>query len=266
MVDQVVEFERTVEEFIGVEYAVAVCNGTAALHTALLSCGIGPGDEVVTTPFTFIATTDSILNCGAKPIFADIDPISQCLDVKLVEKVVEENSNIRAILGVDLFGRLNGVTDLSRIAGEYDLLYIEDASQAFGATAKNRFAGTFGDVGTFSFYASKNLHCFEGGMLVTDCEELAKMAKMIRNHGMDEEGNKVTVGWNYKMSRMLAFIGDTNLRLHKPGILAELGRYSILDGYYPRVVYDNDLYRRLGVTGSCPVAERLATKIRMMRK
>ena len=262
MVNPVESFESGIEELLGTKYAVGVCNGTAALHTALVSCGIGEGDEVITTPYTFPATANAIRMARAKPVFADVHRESLCLDPWRVDAAIAAHPKVRAIIGVDIFGRLHGVEELADLAEEYELIYIEDASQAFGAKKNGQYAGTFGEVGTFSFYASKNLWSFEGGMLITDCDEIAEQARMIRNHGLNSSGEMVRMGYNYKMPWICAFIAETNLRLHLPGLLAELGRYGPEDGYYSKLVYQHKYYKDLGLTGDCPVAEIMARKVK----
>ncbi len=253
-------FEEEIAKYIGTKYVVAVSNGTSAIHTALIASDTWA--DVITTPFTFIATVDPILQIGRKPIFVDIDRKTLCLDPELVQKKLEENNRISTILNVDLFGNTENLLEIRKICDNSAVKFIEDASQAFGAKVKDgRRAGSIGDVGTFSFYASKNLWTFEGGALVTDDPDIDKKARMIRNHGFDENGEKVMEGYNYKMPRLCAFIGLTNLRLHKIAIESELGMLSPKDGYYPKTVYQNKYYKKYAC--SCPVAEEVALKVRM---
>jgi perosamine synthetase len=262
--DNVTEmFEAEIAKYIGCKHVVAVNNGTAAIHTALLASAVQ--DVVITTPFTFQASIDPIIQVGALPVFCDIDPKTFCLDPKEVIKTVSEDYSgyCDALLGVDLFGNTENLPELREVCDDFGLLFIEDASQAFGASKDGKKAGSFGDVGTFSFYASKNLSTFEGGALVTDDDDIAERARMIRNHGFNDKGEKVMEGFNYKIPRLCSFIGLTNLRLHKKGIESELGLLSPKNGYYPHVVYDNQYYMDLGVTGHCPVAEEIARKVRM---
>ena len=261
VVNPVRSLEMEVQSFLDVDNAIGVCNGTAALHTSLLACGIQKGDQVITTPFTFPATANAILMCGATPVFVDISPQTLCLDEKLVRGTLK-GEDISGVLTVDLFGRFSDMEELEALCLDHGIPLVEDASQAFGAKYENRFAGTWGDAGTFSFYASKNLWSFEGGMIVTDNDVIAHKAYLIRNHGLDDYGEMIMMGYNYKMPWICAFIADTNLRLHKPGIVAELGRYGLEDGYYPRVVYEHKHYRQLGITGYCPVAEKIAKYVR----
>jgi len=261
-------FEAEFRDFVGSKHAVAVSSGSAALHNALLSLDLKPGRIVVTTPFTFISTVNAILQCGAHPVFADIDPETYCIDPEDVARKIEGLGDFRlhvqGVLAVHLFGNTCDVDGLLKICRREDLFLVEDCSQALGAQIRGKQVGTWGDAGTFSFYATKNLWTFEGGMLVTDDDEVAKRARQIRNHGLDDSGRMVRMGYNYKLNWLSAFLGETMLRLHKPAILAELGRYGIKDGYYPHVVYDHPYYRKLGITGACPVAEATAEKVRKL--
>lgn len=161
-------FEKEFKKFLDVKHARAVSNGTAALHSALLATGVGYGDKVITTPFTFIATGNAVLMCGATPVFADINPDTCCLNPLEVEKQLRIHHDAKAILAVHLFGNMANVLKLKEIAEDNNLVLVEDSSQALGANFNGRMAGTFGDAGTFSFYASKNLWTFEGGMVVTN--------------------------------------------------------------------------------------------------
>lgn len=258
---EVEDFEHEVESLIGCKYARAVNNGTAALKSALKACQIEPGDKIITTPYTFVATCNAILNVGATPVFVDIDPETLCLDADLVWTMLNLYVNAQAILTVDLFGKFADMDRLRASADRHGIPLIEDASQAFGAWYGERYAGTIGDVGTFSFYASKNLSTFEGGMVVTDDHSIADYVEMYRNHGFNDYGDMVILGENLKMPRLLALIGSTNLRLHKKGILAEVGNYSWKDGYYPKLVYQHPYYKERGIVGHCPVAEEMAARV-----
>jgi len=255
-------FENEFEEFLGVNYAVAVCNGTAALHSALLALDVQPGDKVITTPFTFVATANTILMCGATPVFADVDPETYCIDPKEVEKQLDIHPDAVGVVAVHLFGRTVDMVALRYAMGERFI--VEDASQALGARIDclDANAGSLGDAGTFSFYASKNLSSYEGGMIVTPYTSVHEKLLKIRNHGLDENNRMVTMGYNYKMPWNCAFHGWQTLLLHKPGILAELRRYDIGGEFYPEVVYNQPYYKQLGITGDCPIAEELARKVR----
>lgn len=261
MVNPVELFEEEFKKFLGVKHAVAVNSGTAALHTALLSVGIEPGDKIITTPFTFPSPVGMITACGATPIFVDIDPETYCMDMsKVLDIISERDQRITAILAVHLFGNMCDMDVLMSIREEEHIFIIEDASQALGAAWTGEgLTGTLGDVGCFSFYATKNLWT-GGGMLVTREDRIAEIARQIRNHGKDKTGRIVRLGYNYNMHWDDAYQGEKMLRLHKPAILAELGRFSPKDGYYPYVMYDEPFYQRFAM--NCPIAEEVARKVR----
>lgn len=257
----IMQFEEEIKNFTGAKYAIACCNGTAALHTALRAVGVTNGDKVITTPFSFIASANSILYCGATPIFVDIDPKTYCLDANLVEETLREN-DVDTILCVHLFGNCCDMSTFVSIAKRYDVHLVEDCAQAFGAKYDDIHVGNFGDVGTFSFYATKNLSTFEGGMVITNSDELAKKARMIINQGQSIKYRHDILGYNYRMPQICALIGLTQLKLHKKGILAELGSYGIKQGHYPYVIYDQPLYKKLGIKGNCQNAEKVAMEAR----
>lgn len=153
---------------------------------------------------------------------------------------------------------------LRQLAELYEVSLIEDCSQALGAKYGKTHVGNFGDFGTFSFYATKNLWTFEGGMIITNRAHLAERARMIINHGCGP-GHKYVhdvLGFNYRMPQICALIGLTSLKLHKKAILSELGSYGPEQGYYPLVIYNQPLYKKLGIKGNCPIAERVAKKVR----
>ncbi len=158
---KVAEFEKAFAEFVGCKHAIAVNSGTAALQVANLSAGIGPGDEVITSPFTFAATGNSILFTGAKAAFVDIDPETFTLDPALIEDAISENT--KAIMPVQLYGQSADMDEINKIAKDHDLIVIEDAAQAHGAQYKGRNVGQLGDIACFSFYPTKNMTTSEGG-------------------------------------------------------------------------------------------------------
>jgi dTDP-4-amino-4,6-dideoxygalactose transaminase len=184
------------------KYAVAVANGTAALHLALLADNIGPGDEVITTPFTFQATANMILAVGARPVFVDVAEVGN-IDATLVEAAI--TARTRALLPVYLYGRLADMTTLCDIASRHNLAVIEDAAQAHGAEVGGRRAGSIG-TGCFSFYATKNVMSGEGGLLTTDDEAVAEHLRRLRAHGESERYNSVEVGYNYRMTDLTSAI------------------------------------------------------------
>jgi len=257
-------FETEFKKYIGTKHADAVCNGTAALHTSLLALDIKPGDKVITTAYTFPATVNAILMCGAVPVFADIEKDRPHIDPESVDKLLSIYEGVVGVLPVHLFGEACNMDRLMEITDGF-VWVLEDSSQAIGAEYKGKKLGSIGDAGTYSFYASKNLSCYEGGMIATNREDVHMKAQIIRNHGFFK-GEMVQMGYNYKMPWNNAFHGWQFLMLHKPSIEAELGRYGPENGYYPRVVYDHPYYKELGITGDCPRAEKLAEKVRMNTK
>ena len=202
-------FERAFAELCGVEHAVATSSGTTALHVALLAHGIGPGDEVITTPFTFIATANAILYVGAKPVFVDIDPATFNIDPSLIEVAI--TSRTKAILPVHLFGLPADLDLILEIAEQYGLPVIEDACQAHGATYGDRCVGSFG-TGCFSFYPTKNMTSAEGGMITTDDAALADYCREVRQHGMRRRYYHDRLGYNFRMTDVHAAIGLAQLQ------------------------------------------------------
>jgi len=213
--EKVAEFEREFAAFCGARYAVATSSGTTALHTALLAHGIGPGDEVITTPFTFIASANAILFTGARPVFVDIEPETFNIDPNRVEEAVRERkkkgARLRAILPVHLFGHPCDIEAIMEIARRYDLLVIEDACQAHGASVNGKKVGTFA-TGCFSFYPTKNITTGEGGIILTDDEKVAEKARMIRDHGMRKRYYHEILGFNFRMTDIQAAIGLAQLK------------------------------------------------------
>lgn len=204
------EFENAYASYTGTEFAVAVNSGTAALHLALLAHGIGEGDEVITTPFTFIATANAILFTGARPVFADIEQDTFNIDPnKIKEKITKQT---RAILPVHLFGQPCDMERIMEIARKNHLAVIEDACQAHGAEYKGNKAGSFG-TGCFSFYPTKNMTTGEGGMVTTNDPDIAKKVRILRNHGQQERYNHIMIGFNYRMTNIGAAIGLCQLRM-----------------------------------------------------
>lgn len=210
------EFERAFADYCDTESGVATANGTAALRTALEAVGIGDGDAVVTTPFSFVASANAIRLCGARPVFADIDEATYTLDPESVEEVVAETDDVAAILPVHLYGLPAEMGRLAEVAEEHGLTLIEDAAQAHGATFEGTPVGSIGDVGCFSFYPTKNMTTGEGGMLVTGDPDIADRAARYVNHGRadtDAHGYEhVTVGRNLRLTSVAAGIGLEQLR------------------------------------------------------
>jgi perosamine synthetase len=185
-------------------HAIATSNGTTALQLALLANGIGPGDEVITTPFTFIATANSIVAVGALPVFVDIDEETFNLNADLVEAALTPRT--KALMPVHLYGQMCDMDALTAIAQRHNLVIIEDAAQAVGAAYKGRKAGSFG-TGAFSLYATKNVMAAEGGMITTDDDAVAERCRLLRNHGQRQRYYYEMLGYNYRMSDLHAAIG-----------------------------------------------------------
>jgi perosamine synthetase len=205
---RVAEFEQKFAAVCGVRHAVATSSGTTALHLALLAHNIGQGDEVISSPFTFIASANSILFTGARPVFADIEPDSFNLDPEQVERAITRRT--KAIMPVHLYGQVCNMDDLQAIADKHGLVIIEDACQAVGATYHGRLAGSFG-VGAFSLYATKNIMSAEGGMITTNDDHIAEQCRLLRNHGMKRRYYHDMVGYNFRMTDLHAAIGLAQL-------------------------------------------------------
>jgi len=205
--------ETEVAAYHGLPYAAGVANGTDALLLALRACNIGPGDEVITTPFTFIATAEVAALVGARPVFVDICPDTFNIDPdRIVAKIT---SRTKAIIPVHLFGHPADMAPIMDIAGKHHLRVIEDCAQAFGATDQGQTVGTIGDAGCFSFFPSKNLGCYgDGGMVITRDEEIASRIKMLRNHGSAVRYYHSEIGYNSRLDEIQAAI----LRVKLPQI------------------------------------------------
>lgn len=201
---RVAELEERFAAFIGTKHAVASTSGTASLHLNLLALGIGPGDEVITSPFTFIASANAILYVGATPVFADIHPCCYNLDPRAVEAKL--SSRTKAILPVHLYGNPANMPAFMEIAQRHGLAIVEDAAQAHGAAIDGRRVGSFGG-GNFSFYPTKNITAVEGGMLTTDDDWLADRAQKFRNHGQTERYRHELLGYNLRLSDIHAAVG-----------------------------------------------------------
>ena len=203
--------EEEIAAYCGVRYAIGVASGTDALHLALLASGIGPGDEVITTPFTFIATGEAIRYVGAKAVFVDIDPDTFNIDPALIEAAITERT--RAVLPVHLFGQPADLDPIEELCERYGLRLIEDCAQSFGAGYRGRMTGAWGDVGCFSFFPSKNLGCFgDGGMIVTDDEEIAEQVQILRNHGSRKTYFHETLGFNSRLDELQAVVLRAKLK------------------------------------------------------
>ena len=210
---QVRAFERAFADYVGVRGAVATSSGTTALQVALEALGIGAGDTVVTTPFTFVATSNAILHVGARPVFVDVDAQTYNLDPQAVEDAVRRE-RVRAILCVHLFGLPCDMGALTEIASRHELLLIEDCAQAHGARCRGRQVGTFGQAGIFSFYPSKNMTTGEGGMVVTNDDQIARRAALLVNVGQNGSDEYVyeVIGYNYRITDIAGALGVGQLQ------------------------------------------------------
>ena len=204
-------FEQEFAHYVGVDHCVGLNNGTSALHMALVASDVGPGDEVITTPHTWISTSWAISYVGAAPVFVDIDPETYTLDPELVEEAITPRT--KAILPVHLYGQAADVLRLRELADKHGLLLIEDAAQAHGATLQNRRVGSFGQIGCFSFYPGKNLGAFgEGGAIVTNDAEVAQRVRRLRDHAQDGRHNHVEIGFNTRMEGVQGAVLRVKLR------------------------------------------------------
>jgi len=219
---KVSEFEKRCSEYLNVKHCIGVGNGTDALVIALESLGIGNGDEVITTPFTFFATAEAIVRVGAKPVFVDIDPPSYNINPEEIEKKITPKT--KAIIPVHIFGQVCNMDRILEIAKKYNLYVIEDACQAFGAEYNGKKAGTIGDVGCFSFFPTKNLGGFgDGGLIVTNDDKVAERARMLRQHGSKKKYYNELIGFNSRLDEIqaaillvkLKYIDDWNKRRYQ---------------------------------------------------
>lgn len=207
---KVAEFEEKFAEYVGAKYAVATSSGTTALHVALLAAGIGEGDEVVTTPFSFAATGNAALYVNARPSFVDIDPNTYNLDPTQIEAAI--NPKTKAIIPVHLYGQPADMDSIMEIAEKHGLFVIEDAAQAHGAIYKGKKVGSIGDMACFSFYPTKNMTTSEGGIITTNNKELAENCRIIRAHGEKERYHHIVLGYNFRMTDIAAAIGLAQLK------------------------------------------------------
>jgi len=203
------EFQKTAEKFAGVKFAVAVNSGTSGLHLIMRTLGIKPGDEVITTPFSFIASSNCILYEGATPVFADIDEKTWNIDVLKIEDKITPKT--KAILAVDVFSRPAEWNELKRIAKKHKLFLIEDSAEALGSEYYGKKCGSFGDAGVFAFYPNKQITTGEGGMVLTNSKKIADACKSMANQGRRVENGKwlehVRLGYNYRLNELSCALG-----------------------------------------------------------
>lgn len=203
--------EEEVADYCGVKYGVGVANGTDALLLSLIAYGIGPGDEVITTPYTFFATSEVICKAGAKPVFVDINPATYNMDIGQVASKI--TAATKAIIPVHIFGQIADMDEINELARKNNLIVIEDACQAFGAEYKGKKAGSLGDVGCFSFFPTKNLGGYgDGGIVVTDNEVIAKQLRVLRVHGSTQKYIHSTLGFNSRLDEIQAAILRVKLK------------------------------------------------------
>jgi perosamine synthetase len=211
---KVKEFEREFAAYIGSKHAVAVSNGTCALHAALFSLGIGPGDKVIVPAFTFIATSNSVLHAGAEPVFVDINEKSFNIDPEKIGEALRKDrqKKIKAVIIVHLYGRCCDMDAIMKTAKKHKIRVIEDSAQAHGSRYKNQAAGTFGDASAFSMYATKNMTTGEGGMVTTDSDKTAETLRKFINHGSERVYYHTLLGYNYRTTDIEAAIGLAQLK------------------------------------------------------
>lgn len=224
----VAEFEEKFARYCGVKHAIAVNSGTAALHAALASADIGPKDEVIVPTFSFIATASCVSMCGARPVFADVDPAYFTIDPDAVRKLFGPRT--KAVIGVHLFGQPFDIDPLREMCSDHEALLIEDAAQAHGAIYKGKKAGSLGAAGCFSFYPTKNMTTGEGGMVTTDDDDYAVRIRRFINHGQSEKYLHTSIGYNYRMTDIGGAIG-----------VAQLAK---LDGFNKRRLHNADYFDR----------------------
>ena len=264
-------FEAQVAELVGVRHAVAVSSGTAGLHLALLSLGIGEGDEVITTPFSFVASSNSLLFVGAKPVFVDIDPVTLNMDPRQVEAAITPRT--KGILAVEAFGNPAHMDAYAQIAAKHELPLIEDCCEALGTAMHGRRAGQFGRVGVFGFYPNKQITTGEGGMIVTDDEHVADMCRSMRNQGRPVSKNQPSplavswnagswlyherLGYNYRMSEISAAIGVAQMNRFE-SMMAR--RRNVAQGYLRRLIGNTHI-----VTPNVPAGATLSWFVFVVR-
>ncbi len=226
------EFENQFAKYVGTKFATVTTNGTTALSLALEAIGVQPGDEVITTPFTFIASANAISMIGAVPVFVDVDAETYNIDPNLIEKAITKKT--RAILPVHIFGMPCDMRHIMEIAERHDLAVLEDAAQAHGAKVHGRLAGSFGHAAAFSFYATKNMMTGEGGMIVTNDENVYERVNMLKNHGRGKQGgySHFCVGYNYRMMDIVAALGLVQLKRLPQAIAARRRNAKRYDEFF----------------------------------
>jgi perosamine synthetase len=227
------EFERALARYCGTAEAIACANGTCGLHLLVSACGVGPGDEVITTPFSFVASSNCAIMAGAKPVFADIDPETWNLDPARVAEAVTPRT--KAVIPVDVFGTTPDMDAILEITRRHKLRVIEDSCEALGSLYKGRPAGSLADAGVFGFYPNKQITTGEGGMIVTDDAEIARLCRSMRNQGRDTYGGWLAhprMGYNYRVSDINCAMGLVQI-----GRIAEIiaARTNVMRRYRERL-------------------------------
>lgn len=205
------EFEERIKSLTGAKNAIAITNGTAALYCCLLSLGVGPGDEVVVPNLTFVATANAVIMTGATPVLCDVSPKSMCIELDDVKKVISKKT--KCVIPVHLFGNATQMKELKAYTDLKGIKIVEDAAQGVGVKIDDQHVGTFGDLGILSFYGNKTITCGEGGVILTDDDNLAKRCYQLKNHGRSKKGVFVheTIGYNFCFTEMQAAIGLSQL-------------------------------------------------------
>ena len=219
---KIAEFEQTVADYVGAKYAVAISNGTSALHAACFAAGIGPGDEVITTPLTFAASANCVLYCGGTPVFADVDPKTYNIDPEDIRRKITDRT--KAIIAVHLAGQPCDMDAIHSIAREHGLIVIEDGAHALGSVYKGKRVGSLSDMTTFSFHPVKPITTGEGGMIVTDNEYFYKKMVLFRSHGITRDDSMMTrndgpwfyqqfdLGYNYRITDIQCALGCSQMK------------------------------------------------------
>ena len=232
--EYVERFESSFADFCEARHAISCCNGTVALHLALVALGVGPGDEVIVPTLTFIATANAVTYCGAKPVFVDVEPDSWTVAASRIQEKI--TSKTRGIIVVHLYGHPCDLDPILSLAGDHNLFVIEDAAEAHGAKYKGRKVGALADIGIFSFYGNKVMTTGEGGMLTTNDSAIAKKARLLRGQGMDPQRRywHEVIGFNYRMTNVAAAIGLAQLEK----IDWHLSRRAEVNNYYRELLAD----------------------------
>ena len=232
--EYVERFESSFADFCEARHAISCCNGTVALHLALVALGVGPGDEVIVPTLTFIATANAVTYCGAKPVFVDVEPDSWTVAASRIQEKI--TARTRGIIVVHLYGHPCDLDPILSLAGDHNLFVIEDAAEAHGAKYKGRKVGALADIGIFSFYGNKVMTTGEGGMLTTNDSAIAKKARLLRGQGMDPQRRywHEVIGFNYRMTNVAAAIGLAQLEK----IDWHLSRRAEVNNYYRELLAD----------------------------